>query len=349
MKKITFLTKSEFARTLNSRVDAFFKNKNEKGNWILYSKSIILITFFAASYLGALCFSFPLVLRVISAVILGLSIVGIGFNIMHDGAHDSYSRIKLLNTLAGHSMNLIGATVVLWKPKHNILHHTYTNIADHDDDIELYPLVRTLPHQKKLWFHRIQHWYFWLLYPFHLFLWIYWSDFQQYFTKRIGSKKIKFSVKEHHIFWVTKIVHWGLFLVLPVFLIGFWSTVVSYTVAMMVASIILTFVFQCAHLVEGTTIRDVGEAYNDDWVLHQLETTADFAPKSKILNWYLGGLNFQIEHHLFHDISHVHYVKVSQIVKETCKEYKVKYNEYRTFFAAIKSHFSYMKKMAKIS
>ncbi len=348
MEKIKFTSTGAFTQALKQRVNEFFKKNNisKKGNFNLHLKSTILLVSFVISYIGAFYLPPFTLLRIISTIILGFSVVGIGFNIMHDGAHGSYSTKSWINTLAGHSMNLIGATVSLWKPKHNILHHTFTNIAGHDDDIELYPLVRTLPHQKKLLLHRVQNWYFWALYPFHLFLWIYGSDFQQYFKQRVATQKVPFSTREHFIFWITKITHIGLFLVLPICTVGIIATLVSYIVTMMIASIILSFVFQCAHLVTETTMRDVGDEHTKEWTVHQLETTADFGQKSKMLTWFLGGLNFQVEHHLFHDISHVHYPKISRIVKETCAEFKIPYHEYPTFLGALKSHFSYMKKMA---
>jgi linoleoyl-CoA desaturase len=72
--------------------------------------------------------------------------------------------------------------------------------------------------------------------------------------------------------------------------------------------------------------------------IHQIQTTANFATRSRLVTWFCGGLNFQIEHHLFPKMSHIHYPEVSKIVKATCQEYGIKYIEFPRVTAAMRSH-----------
>jgi linoleoyl-CoA desaturase len=140
-------------------------------------------------------------------------------------------------------------------------------------------------------------------------------------------------------------VYFSLFICIPVFIFGFWKALLGYILVSFVCGLALGIVFQLAHVVEGTQFPVVGDSnkVGNDWTIHQLSTTANFATGSKVLSWLLGGLNFQVEHHLFPRISHVHYPALSKRVKEVCSEFGVKYIEYKTIFQAIRSHISYLK------
>lgn len=110
----------------------------------------------------------------------------------------------------------------------------------------------------------------------------------------------------------------------------------------------ISIVFQLAHVVEETTFPlaiQPPEKMEDEWALHQLKTTANFGTQSKFITWWAGGLNFQVEHHLFPKISHIHYPAISKIVKQTCRELGIPYLEHHTMREAIRSHIAHLKLM----
>jgi linoleoyl-CoA desaturase len=116
----------------------------------------------------------------------------------------------------------------------------------------------------------------------------------------------------------------------------------------LVAGFILSMIFQPAHVVKETTfpMPNLENEIENSWAVHELLTTANFARKNAVLNWYAGGLNFQVEHHLFPTICHIHYEALAPIVKETAEEFGLPYNEFETFSEAIKSHYDMLKRLS---
>jgi linoleoyl-CoA desaturase len=255
-----------------------------------------------------------------------------------------------MNTIAGYSLNLVGGNSHFWKLKHNINHHTYTNISGDDHDINLSPLMRVEESQPRYWFHKYQHVYCMFFYSLTYLSWIFVDDFQKYFTGRMasGADKHTFDMKQHFIFWISKFFYCSIFIVLPIIMVGLIPTIIGYLVAALVCGLFISIIFQLAHLVEATSFPKPNCDSNrieQEWALHQLSTTTDFGTKNKVLSWLVGGLNFQVEHHLFPKVSHVYYSYIRKLVKETCEEHQVTYNEYPSFFMAFKSHFAYLKRL----
>ncbi|MBN8702036.1 MAG: acyl-CoA desaturase [Bacteroidetes bacterium] len=351
MSTVKFSTQNMvFFSELRKRVDSYFKQNNIKstGNFKLYAKTVILLAAFFASYIILVFFTPSILISIAICSFLGLCMALIGFNIMHDGAHGSYSKYKWLNETMAYSLNMMGGATYLWKLKHNVNHHTFTNVEGLDDDIDIRPFMRIHLEQKKYWFHRFQHIYGLLLYGVTYLFWIFYQDFKKYFSSKIAidTKLQKMSLKEHVIFWVTKLFYIAAFLVLPIYFVGFVQTLVGYGIAVFVTGLTIAVVFQLAHVIEDVSFVKSGERVVDtEWAIHQINTTANFATKSKIVTWMLGGLNFQVEHHLFPKISHVHYPKINQILKDTCKEFNVAYKEFPTVVSAVKSHLLYLKRV----
>ena len=270
---------------------------------------------------------------------------------MHDGGHGSFSKSKSLNKIAAISVNFLGASSIMWNMKHNIIHHTYTNIDGIDDDIEAKPYLRMCATQKRYWMHRFQHYYVWFLYTLLHLIWVFLTDYQKYFKRRIGTVPIKkLSVKEHFGFWGAKVGYMIVFMLLPIFMVGFVKWLVGFLIASMVTGFIISVVFQLAHAVEHTQfplpVADTNKIENE-WAIHQVETTANFATKNKLISWLVGGLNFQIEHHLFPKVSHIHYPAISKIIKQTCIDFGIHYIEYPKMRHAIASHASYLRRMGR--
>lgn len=351
MSRIQFNNGSNvFISTLRSRTEEYFLTEKRKktGDFRLYSKTIILLSATAAIYFVFLFVSLPVWLSIPMCILLGVIMASIGFNIMHDGAHGSYSSKAWVNKLMAHALNIMGGNAFLWNQKHNINHHSFTNVEGMDDDIDIRPFLRLHVSQKRFWFHRFQHVYSVFMYGLTWFFWVYFRDFKKYFTRKISihTPLKKMTLQDHFTFWISKVLHVSIFLVIPGFVIGWVPTIIGYSIMAFVCGLILAIVFQLAHIVEESDFVDTSEgnaSIDAEWAVHQINTTANFATRSKFLNWLLGGLNFQVEHHLFPRVSHIHYPAISKIVKNTCKEFNVRYREYPTFFGAFRSHILYLR------
>ena len=344
---------TNFHQELKQRVNKYFADvkKPSTGNIKLFLKAIFFLVTYIALYVHLVYFTPATWVAIIECVLLGGFTAAIGFNVMHDGGHGSFSKNKSVNRLAAVSVNFLGASSIMWNQKHNIIHHTYTNIDGVDDDIEIKPYLRMCATQKLYKVHRFQHYYVWFLYTLLHIIWIFLTDYQKYFKKKIGSVPInKLSVKEHFAFWGAKVGYAIFFMVLPIYMVGFVPWLVGFLITSMVTGFIISIVFQLAHTVEETTFplpaADTNRIENE-WAIHQVQTTANFATKNKLISWLVGGLNFQIEHHLFPKISHIHYPAISKIIKQTCIDFGIKYSEYPKMRHAIASHTSYLRKMGR--
>lgn len=342
-----------FKDALGLRVRAYFQNNHisQKGNWHLFTKSIVLISLAVLTYLSILVLQPVFWAAIILCALLGLILASIGFNVMHDGAHGSYSNNKTLNEIMGLTLNMMGGSDYMWKVRHNIVHHTYTNITGEDEDINRAPILRFSPEQKRFWFHRYQHIYGPVLYSFSTLSWILYNDYEKYFTRKIESTKVPpMKGKDKVIFWSSKVLNISIFLVIPAFVFGFWPALIGFLIMHGTMGLTLSFVFQMAHCVEDTRFPMPDPKSNkieNEWALHQVATTANFAMKSRVACWLLGGLNFQIEHHLYPRISHVHYPALSPLVQQTCEEFNVPYIAYPTFSRAVVSHMRHLRNMGR--
>lgn len=288
---------------------------------------------------------------ILECVLMGCLVAAIGFNVMHDGAHGSFSKYKFVNQLAAFSLNILGGNSFMWNVKHNVIHHAYTNVDGVDDDIDIQPWMRMSATQKKYALHKYQHIYFWFLYSLLYIFWIFVLDYQKYFKNRIGSMPLKkMHLSDHLVFWGFKLFHFFLFVGLPIYMVGFKSWLIGFIIFTCVAGLVLSLVFQLAHTVEHTSFPMPNEStgkLEDEWAVHQIKTTANFATKNKVVCWLVGGLNFQIEHHLFPKISHVHYPAISKIIRKACEEYGITYIEYPKVRYAVASHVAFLRQMGR--
>ncbi|AKQ44989.1 fatty acid desaturase [Rufibacter radiotolerans] len=343
---------TSFYAELKSRTSAYFEEIGSQptGNKNLYIKAAVLLSSLVFLYVHLVFFTPPFWLAIIECILLGGVTAAIGFNIMHDGGHGSFSKRKWVNTLAGLSSNMLGANIHMWTTKHNIIHHTYTNIDGVDDDLDAKPFLRLCENQEHLKIHKYQHFYFWGAYAMLFIYWVFITDYIKYFTQKVGTIPLqKMKRKDHISFWGFKMMHFALFVILPIYTVGFLPWLIGFLIYGMFTGLVMSIVFQLAHTVEHAHFPMPTVATNrieDEWALHQLKTTANFATKNKIVSWLTGGLNFQIEHHLFPRISHVHYPAISKIIKQACAEFGVTYNEYPKTRTAILSHIAHLKQLA---
>jgi linoleoyl-CoA desaturase len=356
MIKVSFNnTNTSFYKSINEAADHYFAEKKlqKTGNWKLYSKTLILVAVALTVYGLILLVQLPISVTILLSLVLGVTSACIGFNVMHDANHGSYSSRRWVNETLSLSLNAMGGNSFIWRYKHNVLHHTYPNVDGLDDDIAKSPFIRMCPSQRWVPAHRLQHLYTPVLYALSSLIWVLFQDFEKYFMPRLRGTTIRsrMHATDHILFWISKLLYIGFYIVLPVLLTGWLNGLVFFVTLHVGLGLVLAIVFQLAHVVEDTEFHHVSDGENkkmeNEWAIHQVQTTANFSPGNPVLSWLLGGLNYQVEHHLFPRVSHIHYPALSKIVMTKCKEFGLKYNCMSTFSMAVNSHFRQIKLLGK--
>ncbi|MBS1605178.1 MAG: acyl-CoA desaturase [Bacteroidetes bacterium] len=354
MSKVTFNNSDHaFYASLKAAVNSYFTNtaKKKTGNIHLYIKTVILILAAISLYTILLFLPMSWLPEIVCSLVMGFILACIGFNVMHDANHGSYSSSKRVNELLGLTLNALGGNNFIWKQKHNIVHHTYTNIDGIDDDIAKSPFIRMCGSQPWVPAHRLQHLYTPLLYAVSSMIWILYQDFDKYFKKRIIDTPLsRMSAADHWIFWISKALYLLFYIGIPVLLMGWQSWLLFYLSLNIGLGFTLSIVFQLAHVVEVTEFDAVShdeKQIENEWAIHQVRTTANFSPDRPILSWFVGGLNYQVEHHLFPRISHIHYPALSALVQKECADFDLPYNSLPSFRAAVISHFRFIRILGK--
>ncbi len=344
---------SDFERVVRSRVNTYFKHQNlsKKANWNMFYKTLFTFGGYVIIYLLILFSGWTnyFVLFFLWGL-LGLGQALVGMTIMHDVVHTSYTKNKWIRVLLEIPIISIGVESLIWRIEHNIIHHTYTNVEGIDQDINDRFVFRFSPHQKRRWFHQFQHIYATFIYGFLIIEWVTVKDFLKLFKYfRLGFIKSKLELAANILqLIIKKSVFYLLFLIIPLYVLNISGVfvVLMFFTMLVVAGITMTIVFQLAHVVPLVpTLAAESSNGKNNWFLHQMETTSNFANESRWLSFFLGGLNFQIEHHLFPDVCHVHYPYLAPIVKKTAEEHQIPYHYQRTFFGAISSHYALLKKL----
>ncbi len=354
--KVTFTKNYGFRKELNKRVDTYFQSNNipTRDNPAMYLKTVIILGWVISAWTLTLFGPPQIWIKIISCVVLGLGIAGVGFSVGHDANHGGYSRKKWVNNTIGVLYDVIGLSSYLWKFRHNYLHHTYTNILDHDVEIHGDGLVRMTPYMEHKWYHSFQHIFILFIYTV---IPIYWSIADVHlilFKRKYHSHAIPTPKPlDMLILLGGKVVWLGLFLGIPL-AVGYTpiQTLVGFLITYMTYGLVICIVFMLAHVLETAEFIQPDSETNqidDEWAVFQIRTTVDFAPKNQFLNWYLGGLNYQVVHHLFPHICHIHYPKIAEILSEVCEQFEVQYNVYPTFRSALASNFSWLKRMGELN
>ena len=353
--KFTNVSRSTFFATVRQRVDAYFQSQqlSRHANAAMWAKTIFFLTSFATLY-GLIVFgSFGPWELLGLAALLGACCAFIGFNICHDAMHGAFSSSKRVNKVFSLLFNLIGASPYVWTITHNIVHHTYTNIPGHDEDIEVAPgLIRLSEEEPLRPWQRYQHLYAFPLYGLASLSWVLRKDYLKFFKDKIGQHPTpKHPRREVVNLFVYKALYYLLFIVVPLVVldITWWQFVLGFLAMHFVEGLVLGLVFQLAHVVEGTAFPSPDETgdLQEAWAVHQLRTTANFSPQSRVAAFLCGGLNRQIEHHLFPRVCHIHYPALSAIVRQTAHEFGLPYLENPTFSGALHSHYRMLYKLGR--
>ena len=358
MKNIRYSKqKLDFTTDLRNSVNEYFSKNNLQpyGNRKIYVKTIFM----------ALLYFVPFVLMVsgmISSVvpilacwfIMGLGMSGLGMVTMHDANHGSFSKNRKVNQFFGNSLYLLGGFPANWRFQHNTLHHGFTNIEGHDEDIAPPGILRFSPHRPLKKIHRYQHIYAWVFYGLMTLSWVTSKDFKQLNKYKEMGAKLSGKRKSNRLFVdliISKIIYYSIFLIIPLLTIpvSWYWVIVGFLLMHFTSGLVLSTIFQTAHVVptSGYPVPDTSGEINSNWTIHQLQTTSDFAPDSILFSWLVGGLNYQVEHHLFPYISHIHYKDISKVVQAKAKEYNLPYHVNKSFALAVWQHIKMMKLLGK--
>jgi linoleoyl-CoA desaturase len=346
----------DFFVTLNKRVNEYFKTNNlsRHANSEMKIKTVFMFLLYFVPYALIMSGQFTnLGTLFLFCVIMGFGIGGIGLSVMHDANHGAYSKKPWVNNLLGYSLNLIGASAFNWKLQHNVLHHTYTNIHEADEDISPRGVLRMHPDSDWKGIHKFQHIYSWFLYGLMTLVWVFVKDYVRIINyEKIGlTQKQKANMRTEWIILIaTKLAYFTYIFVIPVLILPFvtwWQVLIGFFTMHYIAGFILAIIFQPAHVIDGTEypLPDGEGQLENNWAIHQMLTTTNFANKSTAFSWYVGGLNFQVEHHLFPNICHVHYKQISKIVEATAHEFGVPYKSEPTFLDALVGHAKLLKQL----
>jgi linoleoyl-CoA desaturase len=355
-QKLTFDNRKnrQFSKIVKQRVDAYFSQRglSKHANGAMIRKTVVLFALYFGSYALIISGVLPLWGMWAMCLAMGVGMAGIGFSVSHDALHGAYSSNKTVNRLLGLSFDLLGANGYIWKTTHNVIHHTYTNIHGHDEDLEVAGFIRLSPHTEHQAIHRIQHVLAFPAYSFATFFWVFIKDYKYFLQRDLGPyKDKKHPAGEWAILIATKLIYYTYTIAIPLLVldITWWQFLIGFFTLHITGGLILGIVFQLAHVVEDTAHPAVqeGDTIPEHWLIHQMATTADFAQNNKFLCWYIGGLNFQVEHHLFPRICSVHYPAIASIVRETAEECGVPYHCYESFRDAIRSHYRTLKRLGR--
>ena len=345
---------ADFIPEVRKRVAEYFEatGRSPKADWRMVLKTVILLGGSMTCYLLILSGWFTLWQMLGLALLLGVGMAGIGFSVAHDALHGAYSSNKRVNELLGYTFDVLGANGYMWKITHNVIHHTYTNIHGLDEDLTVSPLLRLTPGAPHRWYHRFQHIYGFLAYSLATLNWLFAKDYQQFMKKDIGPYTNKVHPRKE---WITlfagKLFAYTTLIIIPLVVleITWWQFLIGFLAVHLTAGTILGVIFQLAHVVEGPEhpTPDEQGMMEHAWLIHEMHTTANFAAKNHLLSWYIGGLNYQIEHHLFPQVCSVHYPAISPIIREVARQHGVPYHYNPTLRAAIRSHQRMLKRLGR--
>jgi linoleoyl-CoA desaturase len=354
MKTLKFSKQNnEFSTELRKAVkDYFIENKIQSfGNNEIYIKTLIMTLIYFVPFLLLFLLKITSVpVTLIFWTLMGVGMSGIGMVAMHDANHSSFSKRKWVNKLFANSLFLLGGFPPNWRFQHNTLHHGFTNIDGMDEDIAPVGVLRFSPHQPLKWIHKYQYIYAWFFYGIMTLSWVTAKDFNRFRNYRNMKASLDSTNNYNQLFTkllISKILYYGVFLVIPILFlsISWYWVLAGFLIMHLTGGLILSTIFQTAHVVPSSKypFPSTNGDLEYNWAEHQLYTTSDFATNSLIFSWLIGGLNFQIEHHLFPNISHIHYRKINSIVKQLAEKNNLPYYCNRSFISAIYQHIKMLK------
>jgi len=320
------------------------------GGAAMLRKTGIILTWLVATYLLLLLWAESWWTFAALGISMGLALAAVGFSIQHDGGHGAYAERPWLSRVAALALDGIGGSSYMWHHKHNVLHHTYPNVEQVDDDISQSPWLRLSKTDPYLPVHRYQHWYAWVLYAFVTPKWVLVDDFRRIASQRAGARHVPPPTGATlRTLLLGKVFAYSWLFIIPLAVHGpSWGMLALYVFIAWVWGCTLATVFQLAHCnadAETMSWPKDGETLEHGWAEQQLATTVNFSPGNAALTWYIGGLNYQIEHHLFPKVCHLHYPALSPIVRKVCEAHGVEYRVQPTMLESLRSHIVHLRRL----
>lgn len=339
----------DFQRAFRAAVEAELTDRvRRRGRWAMGAKGVVIAAWAIGSYLALMLWAREAWQVVPLCLSLALALAGVGFCVQHDANHGAVG--GRFARVLGFSLDLLGGSSQVWRAKHNHAHHSFTNIDGADSDIEQLPFARFAPSQRRFAFHRYQHLYMWLLYGLYTFKGHLTGDWAEMIGGRVGAQPVRRDARVIAVFLLGKALFASWTLVLPLLLFPWWAALAGFALTSWGFGMTLAVVFQMAHCVEEaehgfTTVAELQANPGRRWAEHQLASTVDFAPRNRLLNWYLGGLNFQAVHHLMPRVPHVHYARLSPLLEGVARAHGLRYRCHPTFRSALRSHARWLRRM----
>jgi linoleoyl-CoA desaturase len=347
-----------FIQTLKKRVDNYFiENRISKyGNTQLYLKQALFLGIFFLSYGLMLSNLFAPWMVFVLALVFGLTHVLVVMNISHDAAHNALFKNRKLNRIFCWTLELTGLSHYFWKINHNIIHHPYPNVAPIDSEITIaIPFFRFTTFFRKTGLQRFQYLYAPFLYLFFTMNFIIARDFSDIgiIPKKTSQQVIKkFSFRFYLGFLLSKIFYFGYTLVIPLLVLDivWWKILVSYLVIHWIMSAFELCIQLPLHINEHSPVVEMKEGglIESNWALQMLRSTTDYLPESSVANFITGGINTHTLHHFYPGISHIHYIPLTRILKETSAEFNMPY-QCIGWREGVISHFRRLKELALAS
>ena len=352
--RVVFEGGGAFLRETRREVELYLSDARTRRSGILrlYVKAAIALVATVVSWTFLLVGPHELLVVAACSAGLAFGLTLTALCVQHDANHGAFFRKERYNHLLGWTADaLLGFSSYAWRVKHNVSHHTYTNVDGCDDDVSQVPIARFAPSQQPRPWYRFQHYYIWLLYTLVGVRWQTSGDVLSLVRGRFAESTMRFPRGWNLAALLAgKAVFFGWTIVVPLFFFPWWIVAVVYLAWTMMLSLVMVTTFQLAHCVEEASFasRDELIAKRRVWAVHQVETTVDFCPRNRILTWILGGLNFQIEHHLFPGVAHTHYPSIASIVQRNCVRHDVRYVSQRSLAVAVRSHFRHLRYVGQL-
>jgi linoleoyl-CoA desaturase len=351
--RVRFDNGGDFIHETRLEVDAYLAGEKvgRRGRFALYRKAPIAIGLMVVAW-SVLIFAGPgLLLGVLALGVLAFGAMLTAFSVQHDANHGAYFGRRRYDHLVGWSSDaLLGYSSYVWRVKHNVAHHTYTNVAGYDDDIDQEPFLRLVPGHQRRWWYRLQFVYIWALYGLFTLRMQFMGDYRALISGRVGQSNVRRPRGWALVGYVTgKVLFLTWIVVIPLLVYPWWVVLAAIVGVSCVTGVVVAVTFQLAHCVEEATFTtpEALAAERRVWAVHEVESTVNFCPRNRFLTWFLGGLNFQIEHHLFPRVPHVHYPHISSIVRRKAAEHGIRYTVHDSLAAALASHVRHLRRMGQ--
>lgn len=342
-----------FQQALINRVNQYFIEHNTKNRQLIYYIQTffsLLVIYF--SYYALVFTHLSISYKIAAIIFLIVGLTSYAVNVMHNANHSAYSQHKIINRALGYIFDMCGISSYLWRIEHNQQHHRYTNITGLDPDLDHSWLLRVSPDQACAWFHRYQAYYIWFLYSLMVVRWHIWGDYTALWVLHKNKSKLFPTKKQLAVLFSGKMIFYFFAFIIPLMFYPLITVIGCYLFICMSVSMIIAPLFDVAHINDKVEILKSEQVVNHrmeyEYFIHQMKTTSNFSSNNRFLSFGIGGLNFQIEHHLFPYVSHIHYPEISKIIKYTCEEFHIVYHEFNSFWDALKSHHRWLKTLGTL-